>query len=72
MLTVDTIPLHFRKPNTVSVKLFGLFMTGVLAAPTAELLEFQSRCRLFLILVSDVIAIFAIRTLKNDIISRHN
>ncbi len=47
-------------------------MLRVLAALTAELAELEPRCRLLLVLVSDVIAMFAITTLQRDVISRHN
>jgi hypothetical protein len=48
-----------------------LFMQRVLTAETAEFFEFQTLRGLLFILVRHVIAILAIATLQNDIVS-HN
>ena len=46
-------------------------MQLVLAAATAELAEFEPVRRILLVLGRHVIALFALRTLQNNIISRH-
>jgi hypothetical protein len=46
-------------------------MGFVASAPVAELLELQSIRRLLLVLGRDVVAILALRTLKNYVVSRH-
>jgi hypothetical protein len=46
-------------------------MLRMLAAEATKLLEFQPLCRLLLVFVGDVIAIFAIAALQYDIVS-HN
>ena len=46
-------------------------MHRVAAAATAELFEFEAVRRRFLVLGRHVIALFALRALQNDVISRH-
>jgi hypothetical protein len=47
-------------------------VTGVLAAPTAKLLELETLGRGLLVFCRRVIATFAITTLKHNVIARHN
>ena len=46
-------------------------MQLVLAAATAEFAEFEPVRRILLVLCRHVIALFALRALQNNIISRH-
>jgi hypothetical protein len=46
-------------------------MSRVLAAETTELLEFQTLRSILLVFRCDVVAVFAITALQNDVIS-HN
>jgi hypothetical protein len=46
-------------------------MGRVLTAKTTELFELQTRRRFLLVFSGDVVAIFAIATLQNDVVS-HN
>ena len=81
MLTIDTIPLcserrhscrHCHKADkSVRTPLLVFSMQLVLAAATAELVELQPVRRVLLILCRHVIALFALRALQNNIISRH-
>ena len=64
MLTVDTMPLNMPL-------LLSLFVRRVLTAKTTELFELQTLRRFLLIFGGDVVAIFAIATLQNDVVS-HN
>ena len=51
---------------------FGFLMARVLAATPAKLTKLQTFGGRFLILGSDVVAAFAIRALKYDVVARHN
>ena len=51
---------------------FGFLMARVLAATPAKLTKLQTFGGRFLILGSDVVAAFAIRALKYNIVARHN
>jgi hypothetical protein len=46
-------------------------MRLMLAATAAKFFEFQTIRRLFLVLISHVVAFFALRALQNDVVS-HN
>jgi hypothetical protein len=58
--------------NWQSEMSFGFLMVRVLAAAPAKLTKLQPFRGRFLILGSDVVAAFAIRALKNDVVARHN
>src|SRR5262245_28092297 len=58
-------------PQSSILDSFCLLMGSVLTAKTTELFELQTLCRFLLVFGGDVIAIFAIATLQNDIVS-HN
>ena len=61
-----------HSPSTIHhSSLFVLFVRLMLTATAAELVELQaSRCVLF-VLCRHVVALFALRALQNDVISRH-
>ena len=50
---------------------FGLLMGRMLTTKTTELLELQTLRRFLLVFSRDVVAMFAIATLQNDVVS-HN
>ena len=67
--------LTFNDPTTKclndSIALFHLFMRCVLAAPAAELFEFQTiRCR-FAVLGLRIVPLFAITALQRNNLSGH-
>jgi hypothetical protein len=47
-------------------------VAGVFAAASAEFTEFEPFRRGLFIFRRDVVSIFTVRTLKNDVIARHN
>lgn len=83
MLTIDTIPLcrisnsEYRIKNLfhsifdIQNSLFVFSMQLVLAATTAELVEFEPVRRILFVLCSHVVALFALCALQNNVISRH-
>ena len=86
MLTIDTIPLwrvesgesgiesqNFSDSqlSTPDSRLFILSVYAVATATTAELFQLQSSRRVLLVLGRRVVALFALSTLQNYIISRH-
>ena len=58
--------------NWKSEMSFRFFVIRVLAAAPAKLTEFQPLRGRFLVLGRDVVAAFAIRALKYDVVARHN
>jgi hypothetical protein len=50
-------------------KLFGLLVRRMLTAKTTELLELQTLRRFLFVFGRDVVAVFAIATLQNDVVS---
>jgi hypothetical protein len=58
--------------NWQSEMSFGFLMARVLAATPAKLTKLQTFRGRFLILGSDVVAAFAIRALKYDVVARHD
>ena len=79
MLTVDTIPLRFRIPDSKfqiesgiwNVRLFILFVQTMAPAATAKLVELQPVRRVLFVFRRYVIALFALGALQNYVISRH-
>lgn len=87
MLTIDTIPLcvskewrdesHVNRLTTLYSllatlnSLLILFMQRMAATAATELFEFEPVRLRFLVLGRHVIALFALSTLQNNIISRH-
>jgi hypothetical protein len=80
VLAANTIPLYIPQARALSpclaeaeltTELLRLLMGFVASAPVAKLLELQSVRRLLLVLGCDVVAILALRTLKNYVVSRH-
>src|SRR5215475_12747040 len=63
--------MSFSPSPPVASSLLGLLMGRVLTAKTTELFELQTLRRFLLIFGGDVVAIFAIATLQNDVVS-HN
>ncbi len=87
VLTVDTIPLgrgdqlkvtgnkkslNARRLSPVIYYLLRLFMIRVLTATSAKLTELQTIRGCLLVLCRDVVAAFAIRALKYNVVARHN
>ena len=59
-------------PNLRVSSSLGFLVTSVLAATTAELLEFKTLGRCLFVFRSRVIPTLTITTLENNIIARHN
>jgi hypothetical protein len=57
--------------SKIPIGLFVLSVQGVATATTAELLELEPVRRVLFILGRHVVALFALRALQNDVISRH-
>ena len=72
MLTIDTIPLLTISDlrSEIEACLFILAMQTVASATATELVELQPVRRVLLVLGRHVVALFALRALKNDIVSR--
>ena len=87
MLTIDTIPLcpfwiwdfgfwieefksEIRNPHS-QIGSFVFFVQRMAAAATAELFELKPVRRALFVLCRHVIALFALRALQNNVISRH-
>ena len=88
MLTIDTIPLcpfwiwdfgfwieefksEIRNPHS-QIGSFVFFVQRMAAAATAELFELKPVRRALFVLGRHVVALFALRALQNNVISRHN
>jgi hypothetical protein len=69
MLTIDTIPLWNAGVLPASLLVFSV--QTVTAAATAEFFELQASRRILFVLGRHVVALFALRTLQNNVISRH-
>jgi hypothetical protein len=56
----------------LAMRLLRFFVIRMLAAAPAKLAELEPICSRLLVLGCDVVAAFAIRALKYDVIARHN
>ena len=86
MLTIDTIPLYINgklkveMENSIRYSPFSILhsqllvflMQRVTAAAAAELFELEPVGRVLFVLCRHVVALFALRALQNNVISRHN
>jgi hypothetical protein len=68
-LSVSGLSFH---SSLILHPLLRLFVPRMLAATAAKLLEFQALRRRLLILRRHIVATFAVRALKHNIITRHN
>lgn len=61
---------EIRYPNS-QIDLFVFFVQRMAAAATAELFELKPVRRALFVLCRHVVALFALRALQNNVISRH-
>ena len=85
MLTIDTIPLRLKIPDSViqtliwnlelgiwNLQLFIFAVQAMATAATAKLIQLQSSRSILFVFRRYIVALFALSALQNYVISRHN